>query len=152
MNAPALTEQTSPSSPLLLSTSLIGVVWLVALLWLTLTTANPVTLNRFQVVNSDFVVQGNFPANSRGFQVHQCWPLEQADGLIRFENRDEITPQPATDYLVPVVKLNGNYYITPSRMKGRPLIYPVSPDSLEQLDNLLTEAAVRQPSPLTPRD
>ena len=124
--------------PPVLAVILFGCVWLSALLWMTLTYSNPVTLNRHQILNSNFVARGRFDEKIRNFKVEETWPKDAIkEDSIRFKNLTELSPQSGQEYLIPVVKMEGDYYATASRMKGIPLIYPVSDESLEQLQEIL---------------
>ncbi len=129
--------QTRPNSFRLPAAMALGVIWLAALLWVTLTTANPTTLNRFQVQNSDFILQGQFDAELKKFLIKKSWPEDASQDSIRFQNLDELSAKPETDYIVPVVNIEKRFYVTPTKLKGKPLIYPVNDESIHQLELLL---------------
>ncbi len=139
MSDGAAVTKRKTSTPLL-AALLFGSVWLGALLWMTLTYANPVTLNRHQILNSNFVARGRFDEKLRNFKVIETWPKGALkEDSLRFRNITELSPESGQEFLIPVVRMEQAYYATASRMKGRPLIYPVNKESLEQLQAILSE-------------
>ncbi len=131
--------QVRPPSYRLTIAILLGAIWLSILLWMTLTTANPTTLNRFQVQNSDLIVQGQFDDGLKKFTIEKSWPEDAEQDSIRFHNVMELSASPGIKYLVPVVKIENVYYATPTKVRGKPLIYPVTEDATQQLKSLLNE-------------
>ncbi len=124
----------------LLAAILFGIVWLSALLWMTLTYANPITLNRHQILNSNFIARGRFDEKLRNFKVIETWPKDSIkEDSLRFRNILELSPVSDQEYLIPVVRMEQSFYATASRVKGIPLIYPVSDESLEQLEVILSD-------------
>lgn len=122
---------------------IIGGAWLLSLLGLTLTSANPVTLNRQQILTSDFVVRGRFDSNSKSFQVEQSFPVKIPQSQLNFANHNELRVSPDEEYLVPVVSMDRRYYVTPSLMKNIPLVYPAGSEAVSQLEKLLAEKPLR---------
>ncbi|MBT5017402.1 MAG: hypothetical protein HON04_01510 [Planctomicrobium sp.] len=116
---------------------------MLSLLGLTLATANPVTLNRQQILTSDFVVQGRFDPKSRSFKVEKSFPVKILQEQLKFANHNELHVNPDEEYLVPVVSMDRRYYVTPSLMKNLPLVYPAGPESETQLEKLLAEKPLR---------
>lgn len=135
-----VTQSKRKFAPALLAAVLLGSVWLSALLWMTVTYANPITLNRHQILNSNFVARGHFDEKLRNFKVIEVWPKDAIkEDSLRFRNILELFPESGQEYLIPVVRKEQAYYATASRMKGRPLIYPVNEESLKQLQDILGE-------------
>lgn len=124
---------------------LLGVVWLSLLLWMTVTYANPVTLNLAQIEESDYVVEGHFDESGEFFLVSRTWPENSALTKIRLTNATEIHHVSDGEYLVPVKTMGGRYFVTPSQLRGKPLIYPVTEEALKQLEGALSARAGQLP-------
>lgn len=120
---------------------LLGLCWLSALAWLTLFYSNPVTLNRLQIQQADFVALGTFDGKMFDLRVTETWPKTQdlAGGTIRLQNAQELHASRQRAYLVPISIRGGKSFVTPSPLQGRPLIYPASEAALEQLQQLLNQ-------------
>ncbi len=142
---PALPATDANSKPLLplIGVLLIGILWLTGMLWLVLTTSNPVTLNKEQILRANFVIQAKFIEKLKGFDIDQAWPpqpnltsISQAD----IANLKEIKFEADVDYLVPITRTGDTYLVTPSRLpSGQPLIYPATAEALTQLKLILKE-------------
>lgn len=126
-----------PKSTLRFVSLAVGGLWLSCLLGLTLTTANPVTLNRQQVLSSNYIVEGRFDSQSSNFLVDRAYPDGASQGKLKFANHLDLRFDPEETYLVPVVISENQELVTPSPMKGIPLIYPANVEAKKQLDSLL---------------
>lgn len=130
----------------------LGIVWLSLLLWMTVTYANPVTLNLAQIEESDYVVEGQFDETGELFLVSRTWPENSALTKIRLTNSTEIQHPSDGEYLVPVKTMGGRYFVTPSQLQGKPLIYPATEDALRQLEGVFNARVVRLPRQQALRD
>lgn len=129
--------QAPPRKHLLMLACLLGILWLAILLWMSLTFSNPVTLNRTQIQNSEFVVRGEFAAKSGKFSINESWPPDALVKELRFANYQDLPARAGHEYLVPVVEVSNEFYVTPSPLKGAPLIYEFSEPALHQLEEIL---------------
>ena len=130
---------TSGHKPLICAVS-VAVSWWFVLGWLALVTANPVTLNRIQVKDADYVVTGTISDLAKGtVTVHKEWKQNAALDEITVENLNEAGGKPNTKYLIPL-KSNADheYRVVPTRLPGgTPLIYPATEAAINQLTDLL---------------
>ena len=120
-------------------------VWQLALLWMVWTSANPVTLNRKQIRDADWIVHVRVidPKSGR-FEV-----LETMKALGDFEQPQEVTVRNARDlqlsssseFLVPLTRLSlrsGDFEVTRTQLPGEiPLIYPWNDSAKRQLAAVL---------------
>ena len=125
--------------PLLIFAITVSTAWLSALLWMTLSFSNPVTLNPVQILESDSILLGEF--QGRDFVVSKTWKVDPQQEKLRLRNLmlASIEPEPETDYLIPVMIKTDHFEITPSRVRGIPLIYPASEKVFNDLEATLSE-------------
>lgn len=127
----------------LVTALVLGLGWIAALFWLTVTSANPVTLNREQILRAEIVVIGqveDLPEGQLGQSDDDYWPPRAPDS-VTVENLAETPAQWGETYIVPLARVTGTgpgaknrFRVVPSRLPGSPpLIYPLSVDSIEQL-------------------
>ena len=109
--------------------ALVALIWLACLLFITVTLSNPVTFNLAQIRQADLICVGTFQDGT--FQVKNCWPETDLE-LNHFENQEDITPAPKTQYIVPVTITRSGPEITLAPFDV-PLIYPATEQTLEQL-------------------
>lgn len=133
------TNVTSARKSLICAVS-VAVLWWLALGWLALFTANPVTLNRDQVLRAEYVVTGTISDLTKGtVTVHKEWKHNAALDEITVENLNEAGGKPNTKYLIPL-KSNSDheFRVMPMRLpEETPLIYPATEDAINQLTDLL---------------
>ena len=115
-----------------------GIAWLIFLVWLTLATSNPVTLNREQVLRAGFIIRTRISGADADCEVLECWPDGAAHGSIRVRNLPVTGIRSDEDYLVPITRRRGEFVATPTHLPGRePLVYPATDVSIAQLEALL---------------
>ena len=119
----------------------LAVAWWIALGVLALLTANPVTLNREQILRSQDVVTGKVIDAQRGtVEVEKQW---KQDGLARTIEVDRLIEAGAKEsraYIIPLEKTANGLQVTRSRPPDeKPLIYPATSDAAAQLTQLLAE-------------
>jgi hypothetical protein len=135
----------SPSR--LWAAALVFAGWLTALVVLVVTTANPVTLNRRQVLQSRVIVEAEVADASRETcSVQRSWPVGLGVGTdIRIEGLTSLHLQPETRYLIPLNTTDaGTYRVTPVHDGSDDLrVYPASADAVTQLEQILTQEAAR---------
>lgn len=117
------------------------VLWVIGLGVLSILTANPVTLNRDQILESDDVLTAIVEDAKVGrVRIEKSWkdnvevPTEQLTlknlGASRVTSRERL--------LIPIVRSRHEWQVTPTKLPNEPpLVYPVSEESERQLRQLL---------------
>ncbi len=128
----------------------ITLVWMLALISLAVTTANPVTLNQLQILQADYVVAATIVDLKSGrvkvqSEFKQNAPLE----AIRIANLETARARAGESYLIPISKsavpfnagkLDETYRVTPTQLPTHlPLIYPHTPAAEQQLRAILAK-------------
>lgn len=142
---------TRPSRNLLVAAVACVLIWGVALVWMAVTSANPVTLNFEQIAQSTLVVAGHLSeSDATEFVVSEVWPEGTVPlGPIRIENADLAQLPAGQELLVPLIVLKtGDFEITRAKLPLRrsertselspPYVYPDRADTREQLHRILT--------------
>lgn len=119
--------------------------WILGLLILAWTTANPVTLNRKQIQRSHFVVTATREsADSSILHVSKEWKHDRDLGKISVVNLKETDMPAGREFFVPLEMVSrGNatspqYAVTKSTLPNEaPLIYPATPGAKSALGDLL---------------
>jgi hypothetical protein len=140
-------------------TFLIASAWIAFLVVLTLISANPVTLNREQILESTLVIAGEVEDLPAG----KVSVLPDADILmdqtIVIRNLQDTPARPGERYLFPLQPVftrglpeRGVFQATPSRLPDRaPLIYPDGEIALRQLQAIRASAPpADEPPPRRP--
>jgi hypothetical protein len=135
------TQHGSPASGTARRTAaaLIAVVWCVALTWLVLATANPVTLNRRQILDADAVVTAQLidPATGTCRIVRQ-WNGTTLPDEIVVAHLDETAVRAGSDWILPLVKTGEEPEVLASSPPSHArFVYPATPEALEQLEAIL---------------
>jgi hypothetical protein len=128
----------------LVVTGAIAAAWLAAIVTLAVTTANPITLNRVQIEDSDLVVTARIlPGKPTTAQVEREWKIGAKLETITVENIGKTPARPGKLYLIPLSRRMGDVYIvTPTRLPGKsPLVYPAVPDATRQLEAILNRSS-----------
>jgi hypothetical protein len=116
--------------------ALLAAAWMVSLLVLAHYTANPVMLNREQILDSPYVVTGTVagdPASGRVF-VEREWKRQALSGTISVANLSATGAKTGITYIFPLSKPDDSLHVTEApNSNGTPLIYPATPASLDQL-------------------
>lgn len=115
------------------------VLWVIGLGVLSLLTANPVTLNRDQILESTdvltVVVKDAFYGE---VHVEKSWKNVIHEGEIELHNLHETSPSVGARLLIPVSSSRKDWRVTLSKLPGNPpLVYPVTEESERQLRHLL---------------
>lgn len=126
-------------------------LWIGFLVVLAIWYANPVTLNRRQVLDSDLVISGRVRDLAAGeVEVIKTYLGTAPAALITVTNLNETGAQAGETYLLPLVQTATGqsveelaYKVTPTGLPhpqrpggGLPLIYPQSSEVLQQLQEL----------------
>jgi hypothetical protein len=124
---------------LLITASILALLWWIALALLAVFTANPVTLNREQIRRAQYVVMAtvNDPRQGR-VTVEREWKRNALHGAITVENLAAAAPRAGVSYLIPLTPAGKEYGITDAPLpKSVSLIYPATPDAMAQLQAIL---------------
>ncbi len=130
-----------------LSVLAVAVTWWMFLLVTAWRTANPVTLNQRQIAESRYVVTGKVASLETGIvEVEREWKRDEPLESISVENLRQANAEEGETYLIPLAaERNDVYRVTESPVEGAPPpIYPVSPESIEQLEAILQQIAERR--------
>ena len=145
-NQPAAkATSTEPSPPsrnrtILIAAFAIAGAWILGLVVLALTSANPVTLNQKQIQHSHYVATAIRPtSDSTTLSVQKEWKRGEELGEITVTNLAEVRMPANQEFLVPLQRLRGSgYRITATTLPNEaPLIYPVTQEAEAQLTELL---------------
>lgn len=121
-----------------LAASFVG-LWMIGLGVLSFLTANPVTLNRDQVLESTDVLTAVVEDVQSG-QVHveKSWKDAVQDEQLALSNLREAKPSVRQRLLIPVTRMRRGWQVTPSKLPGEPpLVYPITEESERQLRHVL---------------
>ncbi len=120
----------------------VALAWLVFLMTLAVTTANPVTLNREQVSRADVVVTGRVVDLASGrCDVQRRWTRGPDLDSVSVANLRQTGARSGALYILPLhSRGDGRFEVVPSRLPNKaPLVYPATPDAFLQLESLLHE-------------
>lgn len=124
----------------LIVASVLVAVWMVILFLMVRFTANPVALNREQVLKSQYVVIGSVagdPSQGR-VAVEREWKRHALAGTITVENLAATRPRPGIEYIIPLSHPAEALRVTEAPFtNGTPVIYPATPAALQQLQAIL---------------
>ena len=114
-------------------------VWIVGLGVLSLLTANPVTLNRDQILDSVDVLTAVVEDPRAGrIRIEKSWKGFVEQEQLDLENLSELKVSANERLLIPVIRAARHWQVTQSKLPGYPpLIYPVTDESERQLRHLL---------------
>ena len=115
-------------------------VWILGLIVLAVLTANPVTLNREQILRSDYVVTARREAaDSPVLIVQKEWKHAENLDEVTITNLDEVQMAAGPEFLVPLERIGPKrFLITPTTLPNRaPLIYRATPEAEAQLKEVL---------------
>ena len=125
----------------------LAIVWVGVLIALVARTANPVTLNRDQILRSHVIVEARVVDSTTGeCEVVRAWPA--AFPLRTITVRELTTTGAKLDqtYVLPLISIRDDFEITPTRLpNGVRLIYPATPEAVRQLEAILAQVAARAP-------
>jgi hypothetical protein len=131
-----------PSRGPLLFAGTLTVIWCAILIGMAWLTANPVTLNRDQILRADFVITGKIesePAQGE-VSVSREWKKNGLKGMIHVENLEEAKVRRGGTYLMPLSHASTGYRVTEARLaNSAALVYPATPAAIEQLEEILAD-------------
>ena len=121
-----------------LAASLVG-LWVIGLGVLSFLTANPVTLNRDQILEATDVLTAVVEDVEVGrVGVEKTWKNAVRDEQLTLINLRETKPASRQRLLIPVTLTGKGWQITPSKLpREPPLVYPATEESERQLRHLL---------------
>lgn len=120
----------------------LAVLWVLALAALAVTHANPVTLNREQLLRAEVIVSAQVDDLAEGAcTVRRQWRGEERLESIRVANLRETSAVNGGVYLLPLSQTQpGLFEVVAAHLPSRPyLIYPATDDALQQLQHLLEQ-------------
>ena len=121
-------------------------LWILGLVLLAVFTANPVTLNREQILRSDYLVTATRKSpDSPMLEVKKEWKHAEKFGEVAVANLNEITMPAGREFLVPLERLGQKrFLVTPTTLpNAAPLIYPATPEAESQLQEILDNHETR---------
>lgn len=144
---PSVTSERAvgPSRGLLIAAAGLLAGWFAFLALLAVFTANPVTLNRQQLLDADVVVLGvadGEPVNDVAmFSVYRIL-AGQAPKHLRLANVSSKRVQSGGRYILPLRNLDGKYAVapTPPAYQSAPLIYPATDEAIRAAEQILVTA------------
>lgn len=118
----------------------LALVWVGTLAWLAITQANPVTLNRDQVLRAELVVSARIDDIERGAcTVEQQWGDDEPLSSISVANLRQTAAENGRAYILPLQHSRSDGFdVVEAHLPTRPfLVYPATDDALRQLQQLL---------------
>lgn len=144
MTIDALPGNGNPPRWRLLLASGAVVLWFGFLAVLTVTTANPVTVNRHQLLSSDSVVVGEFDVSSlRGstatLRVHETLAGHEVASTLAVAGVERARIAGGGTYVIPLRGSGPDYRVTPApaAFKEAPLVYPATDDVRRIVEEIL---------------
>jgi hypothetical protein len=128
----------------LIAALILAGLWISGLVILAAMSANPVTLNQKQIRASDFVVTATrSPDSASSLVVSKEWIRGDDLGTITVTNLEQTRMTADKEFLVPLLREpKGRFQVTPTSLPNQaPLVYPATPEALEQLQKLLESRA-----------
>jgi len=119
--------------------ALIAVGWCGALSWLVLTTSNPVTLNRRQILDADAVVTAHVTDLKSGrCRVVKQWTGDPLTDEIVVERLNQTAALADGEWILPLARHSDELQVVASRLPSRArLVYPATPEAVAQLEAIL---------------
>ena len=120
---------------------LLASAWAAALAVLAFTQANPVTLNRDQILRAEVVVAARIDGTYAIATVEQQWGDGEPLELIEILNLQETAAKDGGAYILPLESSStGSYKVVAAHVPGRPyLVYPATEAAIAQLQQLLQQ-------------
>lgn len=113
-------------------------LWVVVLGTLSLLTANPVTLNRDQILNATDVLTAVVQDDDGLVRVEKSWKDVVQENEIELPNLHYCRPAVGDRLLIPVTTARDSWRVALSNLPDQPpLVYPVNEESERQLLHLL---------------
>jgi hypothetical protein len=131
----------------LLAALSLALLWWLGLVLLALLTANPVTINREQVLKADAIVEAAVTNLAKGEIRIQRVQNDRGTldvPTLRLPNLAETKAEPGATYLIPLSRTGIGYEVTRTSLPGQlPLVYPATPETAEQLQRHLSANAAQ---------
>ena len=102
-------------------------------------TANPITINREQVLLADAVLLADVTAADE-IRVARIWSQRRPvpAETLRLDNLAATRARIGKRYLIPISRTPSGFQVTPTALPGQvPLVYPQTSEAEEQLDRVL---------------
>lgn len=141
--ASSLAPSDTPSRPSrgsLLFVIVVTVVWCALLMVMAWRTANPVALNRDQILRAELVITGKVAGDPHAGEVSVIreWKKNGLKGSIHVENLEDTGARAGETYVMPLAPAATGYRVAPARLEGGAvLIYPATPAAIAQLEEIL---------------
>jgi hypothetical protein len=132
----------SPSRGRLLLIAFVAIAWGAILIVMACLTANPVTLNRDQILRADLIITGKVESETASGEVSVSreWTRNGLTGTIHVENLDDAHVRRGETYLLPLSPASTGYRVTDARLtNAAALAYPATPTAIEQLEQILAD-------------
>ena len=128
--------------PFAIAVVLVG-AWLVVLSVLAVLMANPVTINREQILGSDAIIVGVRVAEAKDRDAIRVEKVLAGRGVppeLQLPHFDENAVDHAVRFLIPLRRTRDSFEITPApaELDGRRLVYPASSETLDAVAKILT--------------
>jgi hypothetical protein len=118
-------------------------IWFVGLSLLALRTANPVTLNRRQILDADLIVEARVDNVAAGeCHVTRVWPEALLGETIIIFGLSDLSVHAGATYLFPLRRDEGGaaYSVMPTPPPDTQiLVYPANDEARQQLETILQE-------------
>lgn len=129
---------------LLIAAAVLAAAWIGFLVWLAVRTANPVTVNRAQLVTSDAVVIATVEptqASSRSvsLRIEKVLAGQLDEETLRVGGVEPGRFSAGGRFLVPLRETDHGFVVTlaPVTQEGVPLVYPATDDALRAAEKIL---------------
>lgn len=132
---------------LLVAAAVLAAGWLGSLAVLALRTANPVTVNRAQLLSSDAVVIAE-PGGGSGWSVVLRVDSTLAGDVPEEVRAGGVEPErfaAGGRFLVPLRETDAGFVVTPAppALKGVPLVYPATDETVRAAKEILATASAK---------
>ncbi len=114
-------------------------LWLIGLGVLSILSANPITLNRDQILSATDVLTAVIQdPKAKTVRVEKSWKGAVSEDHLALSNLSAAKPVAGDRLLIPVSRSRDGWRVTLSKLPNEPpLVYPATPESEGQLRQLL---------------
>ncbi len=136
-------ESTSSTSrwqrPLFVIAAILATTWVILLLVLSVTAANPVTLNRDQISESVDVLTVLVKDSQTGtVQIEKSWKSVVRDRELKITDLASLGVTTGERFVIPIFRDDDRWHVMPSKLPKNPrLVYPVTDEAERQLKSIL---------------
>jgi hypothetical protein len=115
--------------------------------WLVLATSNPVTLNRQQILDADAVVTVRVLKVHEGrCRIERQWTGAALPEEIVVHELDKTPASEAGQWILPLAATADGNEIIPSQLPSHArLVYPATPEAVQQLERILGRQRATRP-------